>query len=193
VKYCILCIGSYGDVFPYVALALKLKEEGHEVRIAAHPQAQPLCSRLGLDFSPVGGDLADLPQSETKGIFEATGLKKLPAVWKLMRLFKKMIPIQLTDSLHAAKGADVLIYSPAAFAGPHLAEYLDVPGFRMVLQPELRTKEHPSCLVPMPNCLGAFGNRLSHVISEQSLWQPIRSEVNRWRKKELAMQKSPLG
>lgn len=35
-KFCILCIGSHGDIRPYVALGIGLKAKGHEVWIASH-------------------------------------------------------------------------------------------------------------------------------------------------------------
>ena len=57
-KFCILSIGTYGDVAPYVALGVKLKQEGHEVVIAAHEKARSVCERFLLGFHPIRGDLS---------------------------------------------------------------------------------------------------------------------------------------
>src|SRR5690348_3671473 len=118
-KFSLLCIGTYGDVAPYVALGAKLKQEGHEVTIAAHEKARAVCERFLLQFHPIGGDLSVLTSpEESRQLFEARGFRKLISFFKLMCLFRKVLDIQLQDSLQAAQGADVLIYHPAAFAGP---------------------------------------------------------------------------
>lgn len=62
-----------------------------------------------------------------------------------------------TASLEATSNADVLIYSPAAFAGPHLGEYFSIPSFLMQLQPDAQTKQHPSSLYSGFGKLGKVG------------------------------------
>jgi sterol 3beta-glucosyltransferase len=192
-KFSILCIGTYGDVAPYVALAAKLKQEGHDVTIAAHEKARSLCERFFLKFHPVGGDLSILTSpEESKELFEARGFKKLNSFFKLMVLFRRVLDIQLKDCLEASRGADVLIYHPAAFAGPHLAEHFKITAIKMNLQPELPTSQHPSCLIPIPKWLGRVGNVIGHFISQQFLWQVFRGKINRWRCEVLKLPKSPF-
>lgn len=192
-KFSILCIGSHGDVVPYVALGKKLKEEGHEVVIGAHAKAESLCHRHGLKFHPIGADLTETTSpEEARQLFEARGLKKIYSVFKLMLLFRRAVDIQIRDCQKAVVGAQALIYNPAAFAGPHLAERYQIPAFRMALQPELPTKEHPSFLIPMPKCLGRIGNWLGHRISELSMWLPIRGKINSWRKEALNLPPAPF-
>jgi sterol 3beta-glucosyltransferase len=189
----ILCIGTYGDVAPYVALGAHLRQQGHQVVIGAHEKARAVCERFFLQFHPIGGDLSVLtsPQ-ESRDLFEARGFKKLMSFYKLMCLFRKVLDVQFKDCLEAARGADVLIYHPAAFAGPHLAEHFKIKGIRMNLQPELPTSQHPSCLVSMPKCLGRVGNVIGHFISQQFLWQTFRGKINRWRCEILHLPKSPF-
>lgn len=192
-RFSILCIGTYGDVVPYVALGVKLKQEGHEVTIGAHEKARALCERFSLRFHPIGGDLSvQTSPEEAKGLFEAKGFKKLASFFKLMCLFRQVLDIQLQDCLEATQGADVLIYHPAAFAGPHLAEHFKIAAIRMNLQPELPTSQHSSCLVAMPKWLGRAGNLIGHFISQQSLWRVFRGKINRWRGEVLKLPKSPF-
>src|SRR6202044_1840608 len=134
-KFCILCIGTHGDVVPYVALGIQLKQQGHEVIVGAHEKARALCERHLLGYHPIGGDLSvQATPEETKELFEARGFKKLTSIFKLMNLFRGVLDVQFRDCLAAAQGAEVLIYNPVAFAGPHLAEYFKISAVRMNLQ-----------------------------------------------------------
>lgn len=189
-KFCILCIGSHGDIRPYIALGIGLKKRGHEVCIASHQQAEFLCSKYHLNFSRVDGDLTELLNTtQGREILWESGRKKLFFLKELMKEFKRVLEIQLPMSVQVAKGSDVLIYSPAAFAGPHLGEYLGIPSFLMTLQPDGRTKKIPSCLFPNLKRFGAVGCLLSYFFAEQQFWQPIRAHINKWRKHSLGMRK----
>jgi sterol 3beta-glucosyltransferase len=55
-----LAIGSRGDVQPYIALCKGLMAEGHRCRIASHAEYQSWIEAHGIEFSPVGGDPAEL-------------------------------------------------------------------------------------------------------------------------------------
>jgi vancomycin aglycone glucosyltransferase len=54
-------IGSRGDVQLVVALALKLKELGQEVRVCAPPDFREWAEALGIPFVPVGIEVRQLP------------------------------------------------------------------------------------------------------------------------------------
>jgi vancomycin aglycone glucosyltransferase len=54
-------IGSRGDVQPMVALALHLREAGHQARLCAPPGFDDLIGGFGLSFVPVGHDLRQGP------------------------------------------------------------------------------------------------------------------------------------
>lgn len=186
-KFCILCIGSHGDIRPYIALGVALKKKGHDVRIASHAKAKFLCTKYDLDFFQVDGDLTELMQTERgKEVLWGNG-GKIAFLKDLMIEFKKVLRLQLPMSLDAAQGTDVLIYSPAAFAGPHLSEYLGIPSFLMNLQPDFPTKHFPSCLFPKMQKFGAIGCLLSYFLADQQFWLPIRSSINRWRRQTLKL------
>ena len=46
--------GSYGDVYPYVGLALALRERGDRPVIATAEFYRPFIESLGFEFHPVG-------------------------------------------------------------------------------------------------------------------------------------------
>ena len=61
----ILTIGSRGDVQPFIALGLGLKQAGHQVRLATHSNSKSLIDSYGLNFSPIEGDFQDTMLAES--------------------------------------------------------------------------------------------------------------------------------
>ncbi|MGQ0602885.1 MAG: glycosyltransferase [Anaerolineales bacterium] len=51
-----LCSGTRGDVQPYIALGLRLRDEGHTVTIATHPPFRSMVEAHGLRFGLVEGN-----------------------------------------------------------------------------------------------------------------------------------------
>ncbi len=189
-KFTLLCVGSHGDFRPYIALGIALKEKGHEVTIGSHAKARHLCEKYHLNFRLVEGDLTELIGKERGHEILWGGKGKLwLQLMGIMKEFKRVLEMQLPTSLQAASDADVLIYGPSAFAGPHLGEYLSIPSFLMQLQPDSPTKHVPCCLFSGFEKWGKAGCLLSHFIARQQLWQPIRKEINRWRQNELGLKK----
>ena len=45
---------AQGDTRPFLALAVRLKREGHAVKLAARPDFAGLAAEYGVDFAPVG-------------------------------------------------------------------------------------------------------------------------------------------
>ncbi len=57
----IQCVGSRGDVQPFIALGKVLKTTyGHRVRLATHPHFKEFVQENGLEFFSIGGDPSQL-------------------------------------------------------------------------------------------------------------------------------------
>jgi sterol 3beta-glucosyltransferase len=189
-KFTLLCIGSHGDIRPYIALGIGLKQKGHEVTIASHAKARNLSEKYELKFKLIEGDLTEIIVRERgQEILWGNKWKKWLQFLGIMKEFKRVLEIQLPASLEATSNADVLIYSPAAFAGPHLGEYFSIPSFLMQFQPDAQTKQHPSSLFSGLEKLGKIGCLLSHFLAKQQLWQPIKKDINKWRQNHLGLKK----
>lgn len=175
----ILCTGSHGDIRPYVALGVGLKKKGHQVRLIADPHAQDLCSTFALDFLPLDGELASLLHASSQK------RKSIKDSLKFTRHILKQMSLSLEKQLkslpNAIKGTDAIVYHPAVMAVEHVAELLNVPAYSFLLMPEVRTKHHMSCVFPPKTPFGKVGNFLSHLLTEQFFWQPMRQKINRWR------------
>lgn len=188
-KICVICVGSHGDMRPYIALGVGLKNQGFDVCLASHQKAEDLCGQFNLEFRLIEGDLTDL-RGSNNSIFEDVGGNKLKLALAMVRAFKSTLEKQLQTSLQAVQDADIIIYGPAVFAVPHIGEATGIPIFRLMMQPEIRTHEHPSIFFANQK-LGKSFNFASHLITEQLFWHPVRRNINNWRRSEFGLKKLP--
>jgi rhamnosyltransferase subunit B len=127
--------GSFGDVHPYVAIALELKARGHRPLIATSEVYREKMDTAGIDFHPVR---PDVPSYE-----DTTELQKL--VERLMD--QKQGPEAIGDLIlphlrdiysdldAATEDADLLLTHPLPFAGTMVADKKRLPWISSVLAP----------------------------------------------------------
>ena len=182
-----LTIGSRGDVQPYIALALGLKAEGHKPRIATHREFEPWIRKHGIDFAPVEGDPAELMRiCVENGMFTYSFLKEASVK------FRGWIDELLSSAWKACQDTDILIESPSAMAGIHIAEALGIPYFRAFSMPWTRTRAYPHAFAVPERKMGGAYNYITYVMFDNVFWTAIAGQVNRWRKKELGLRSTNL-
>ena len=140
-----LTIGSRGDVQPYIALCKGFLADGHNVKIATHHEFEPWVRKHGIDFAPVEGDPAELMR-----ICVENGMFTPSFLYEANSKFRGWLDTLLTSSYEACKGSDLLIESPSAMAGIHVAEALGIPYFRAFTMPWTRTRAYPHAFA-VPN------------------------------------------
>jgi sterol 3beta-glucosyltransferase len=177
-----LTIGSRGDVQPYIALCKGLLAEGHKPRIATHAEFEPWVRKHGIDFKPVDGDPAELMRiCVENGMFTYSFLREASLK------FRSWIDELLSSAWQACQDADILIESPSAMAGIHIAEALRIPYFRAFTMPWTRTRAYPHAFAVPEHKIGGAYNYFSYVMFDNVFWKAIAGQVNRWRKKELGL------
>lgn len=182
-----LTIGSRGDVQPYIALCKGLLAEGHRPKIATHAEFEPWVRKHGIEFAPVDGDPAELMRiCVENGMFTYSFLKEASAK------FRGWIDELLTSAWKACQDTDILIESPSAMAGIHIAEALGVPYFRAFTMPWTRTRVYPHAFAVPEHKLGGAYNYITYVMFDNVFWKAIAGQVNRWRKKELGLRSTNL-
>ena len=182
-----LTIGSRGDVQPYIALAIGLKAEGHKPRIATHREFEPWIRKHGIDFAPVEGDPAELMRvCVENGLFTYSFLKEASAK------FRGWIDELLSSAWKACQDTDILIESPSAMAGIHIAEALEIPYFRAFSMPWTRTRAYPHAFAVPERKMGGAYNYVTYIMFDNVFWTAIAGQVNRWRKKELGLRSTSL-
>lgn len=182
-----LTIGSRGDVQPYIALCKGLLAEGHKPRIATHVEFEPWVRKHGIDFRPVDGDPAELMRiCVENGMFTYSFLREASLK------FRSWIDELLSSAWKACQGSDILIESPSAMAGIHIAEALRIPYFRAFTMPWTRTRAYPHAFAVPEHKIGGAYNYFSYVMFDNVFWKAIAGQVNRWRKKELGLRSTNM-
>src|SRR3712207_5649910 len=176
----ILTVGSRGDVQPFVALGVGLKEAGHEVTLATGRGFEAFVSGRGLRHAALDLDLLErMASPEGKAAFSAKNLRG--TIKRLMPMFRNM----LDEEWAISQGADVVVYHPKAMGGYHIAEALGVPGFLAHPLPMFSpTRAFPSPVLPFTD-LGGFFNRLSYGAFLRLISAPYWRVIDRWRKETL--------
>ncbi len=141
--------GSFGDLHPYLAVALGLKERSHAVTIAAAEAYRGKIEGEGIGFAPVRPDLRDLLQDRDV-IRRALDLKT-GTEYVIRSLVMPFIDQAYEDLFAAARSADLLLTHPLAYALPLVAEKLRLPWISVVLAPiGLFSAIDPPVLAPAP-------------------------------------------
>ncbi len=182
-----LTIGSRGDVQPYIALCKGLLAEGHKPRIATHAEFQDWVESHGIEFAPVAGDPAELMRlCVENGMFTYSFLKEASTKFRLW------IDELLTSAWKACQNSDLLIESPSAMGGIHIAEALGIPYFRAFSMPWTRTRAYPHAFAVPEHKMGGAYNYITYVMFDNVFWKAVAGQVNRWRKRELGLQATSL-
>ncbi|KAE8222228.1 hypothetical protein CF319_g4536 [Tilletia indica] len=185
--FTMLTIGSRGDVQPYIALSKRLLAEGHRVRIATHGEFREWIEGHGIEFYEVGGDPAELMR-----ICVENGTFTLSFLREGVTKFRGWLDDLLVSSWAACQGTDIVIESPSAMAGIHIAEALQVPYFRAFTMPWTRTRTYPHAFAVPSGKAGGNYNYMTYVIFDQVFWRASAGQVNRWRRKTLGLRSTSL-
>ena len=116
-----ICIGSTGDVRPYLVLGRELRRRGHEVSICAFASFESAVKAEGLGFRPVSGDVKTFMANLMNG---ANGVAFLKQVRDTLREF---IEPFLADLEAATEGAQAIVGTYFGQVFQSLAEMRHVP------------------------------------------------------------------
>lgn len=186
-KITCLTIGSRGDVQPYIALCKGLLAEGHRPRIATHAEFQGWIESHGIEFARVEGDPAELMRlCIENGTFTLAFLREANS------MFRGWLDELLESAYHACQGSELLIESPSAMAGIHIAEKLGIPYFRSFTMPWTRTRAYPHAFIMPEHKMGGAYNYMTYVMFDNIFWKATAHQVNRWRNKTLGLPNTGL-
>ncbi|XVV08642.1 glycosyltransferase [Actinoplanes sp. CA-131856] len=131
----IVTAGSRGDVAPFTGLGQRLRQEGHEVALAAHERFGGLVREAGLEHRVLPGDPVELTRARTAA----------PSPEEARAVFSAFLE-ELGDGVVAAvgAGADVVLtaFGPAPLSRA-VAERAGIPSAGAYLAPGVPTREFP--------------------------------------------------
>jgi len=181
-RIAIATIGTQGDVQPYVALAVALKERGYSVVLGANADFEELITGYGIEFCSMGTNIqAFLQQSRFETVMNHNVPEDVPTLLRdgqkivetaarnmlvnmpaLLRDGQKIVEIAARRAWKMAQGADIIIINMNTSFGIDIAEALDIPAIMTALQPLSMTREFPICAYEWPD-LGPAFNQLSYL------------------------------
>jgi sterol 3beta-glucosyltransferase len=189
----LLTVGSQGDVQPFVALASRLRADGHEAVLAAPALYGGLAAACDVPFVPLDLDLDGLGAA----LAGRYGLRHLVTFCRRMgRATATLLPGAAAAAglpgatVGGQQGVDLVVHHPVLPIGQHLAEFLGVPAVVAQPQPALvPTREFASAIWPgrMPGALNRLSYRAGGVLS--AAW--ARRDLDRWRRDVLMLPPRP--
>jgi UDP:flavonoid glycosyltransferase YjiC (YdhE family) len=126
--------GSYGDIHPYMAIAMELRARGHQPVIATSDLYREKMDAAGFDFVPVRPNIAP-PQEQDPVMMEKIMHPKSGSGYLLNEMLFPFLREGYEDLLHAVDGADLLLTHPITLAGPLVAQTTGIPWVSSVLAP----------------------------------------------------------
>ncbi len=178
--------GSFGDLHPYVALALGLRARGHEAIVATGECYRRKIEALGLGFRALRPDCAWVtdPVVMRRLTHPRWGIIRV-AKWHLMSLRESY-----EDTLAAAEGTDLLVSNMAAYATGIVAEKKGMPWVSAIHIPTGLFSAYDPPLIPGfpgfskrlrglgPYFWGPFGRSLNRMMTGLARpWHVLRKEV----------------
>jgi rhamnosyltransferase subunit B len=126
--------GSFGDVHPYMAIALELRERGHRPVIATMEVYREKIEAAGLELAPVRPNIPQ-PREQSPELIAKIMEPRTGPQFLMEEIVYPAIRDAYQDLLAAVQDADVLITHPAAPAGPLVGRKTGLPWISTVLAP----------------------------------------------------------
>jgi len=128
-KFVLTPIGSGGDVYPFIGLALRLRDRGHEVAMITNGHFRPAIEKYGIPLDEFGSDADYLRAIDNPEIFHPTrGFKTVIGFVKDQRKLCELI------EKHTSRGA-IVIHHTMAFAARLLQDACKAQVISILLQP----------------------------------------------------------
>jgi len=126
--------GSFGDIHPYMAVALELRARGHRPVIATMEVYRERIEAAGLEFAPVRPNIPQ-PKEQDEELIEKIMEPRTGPRFLMEEIVYPAVRDAYQDLLVAIDGADLLITHPAAPAGPLVGRKTGMPWISTVLAP----------------------------------------------------------
>ncbi|HEY5884131.1 MAG TPA: glycosyltransferase [Pyrinomonadaceae bacterium] len=127
--------GSFGDIHPYVAIALELKARGHHPVIATSEVYREKMDVAGIDFVPIRPDMPSYDEPERLIRLSNDLIDPKTGTERVIELFTGNLREVYDDLDAAVEGADLLVTHLLPLVGPIVAQKRGLPWVSTVLAP----------------------------------------------------------
>ena len=139
--------GSFGDLHPYLALAIELRRRGHQTVVATAETYRGKVEAEGVGFAAVRPDVGELlnhPELISKLWHPRTGTEFL-----IRDYIMPQVEGSYDDLLQVCQGGvDLLLTHTATYAAPVVAEVLGLRWLSVVLQPMIFVSRYDAPVLP---------------------------------------------
>ncbi|KAJ6306821.1 hypothetical protein OIU78_022018 [Salix suchowensis] len=187
-KIAMLVVGTRGDVQPFLAIAERLQEFGHHVRLATHDNFCSFVRSAGVDFYPLGGDPLELAgyMARNKGFIPSAPGEISTQRKQLKAIIESLLAACTEPDMETGVPfkAQAIIANPPAYGHVHVAEALGIPIHIFFTMPWTPTYEFPH---PLARVSQSAGYWLSYIVVDLLIWWGIRAYINEFRKRKLKL------
>lgn len=127
--------GSFGDIHPYVAIALELKARGHAPVIATSEIYREKMDAIGIEFQPIPPDMPSYDQPDKVAELIEGAMDAREGGERVMDMLLPYLRDIYDDLDAAVAGADLLLTHPLPLVGPMVAQLRKIPWVSSVLAP----------------------------------------------------------
>lgn len=193
-KIIFLCLGSRGDVQPYVAIGKTAQAKGHTVTICTGKTFEPFVRENGLGFEPCSLDLMAILQTEEgKQIFEEGFKHPIKAMTYSKSVVNPLYRKAMTEFYKACESKDVIIFHPKAFGAVDIADKLGILCISMPPIPIIYPiPDFPNLAITTKN-LGSLLNKMTYTLVNKSAESNNINDINDFRETELGLGKRKMG
>lgn len=184
-KIAITTVGTRGDLQPYVALGLGLKDAGYIVQIVSAKNEEAFVRSYGLDFYALNVDIQKLMEGDdvqkmSKG---NNPLKFILSHLKGSKKLKDLMVRTQGEIWDACENADLIIFHAGMPIGFFIAKIKNKKSVLATAFPVVTTKDYPSVLFYTFPRLGQAFNLFTHFIFDKVFWAFAKSPVKEfWNK-----------
>ena len=178
-KIAITTVGTRGDLQPFIALGLGLKDVGHEVLIVSSKNEEAFVKNYGLAFFSLNVDIqklmdGDEVQEMSKG---NNPLKFIVSHLKGSKKLKQLMVDTQTEIWTACQSSDIIIFHPGMPLGFFIAQEKKLISVMANPFPVIATKDYPAILFYTSPRLGGLFNKITHKIFEKLFWSLSKSAI----------------
>jgi UDP:flavonoid glycosyltransferase YjiC (YdhE family) len=180
--------GTRGDVQPHLALAVGLRDAGHEVFLCAPRDFADLAAAYGIPFRPQSFSAQELTQRPK--------VQRVLASGSAMRLFllkgrRFVMDVINLDTWNATRDADALIFKMGEPSAAYsIARTRGIPGIETYYSPLEPSSELPGLGMGGGNH-GRFLNRLTSELTYCFFWRTCTPSANFFRREVLYLPRLP--
>ena len=153
--------GSLGDLHPFIALGLALRERGIEAEIASSAEYRPKIEAAGLVFHAVGPSIAEMEADLGMTVAQLTEAIIKSDVFLFQRILLPYLETSVRQMVAVSEGARAIIGSTLTVGAGLTAERLGLPFVSVLLQPTLAFSAYDPPYLPKAPWLapadGGFG------------------------------------